>query len=711
MIKIIYTTIFYFVLTLGGRSQELHEDIKVIKKKYLYDLIGDGLSEQEKNNILEKALKHSQEIKPDGSWGDIDYKSKRIASWPATGHLFNLKRMAQGYHLTQTHKTLIRNKFLLGLRHWLSKDYQSKNWYNQRLRIPHILGLVSLLMHDSLTKEENLKIYNLIKKRSALGQRARVETGANLLMFTRNNILCGILGNSPKLIKRAVVSAMSVVKTTKEEGLQSDNTFHQHGPCLHITSYGSGFSYNVSKIIWLTNGTQFEVPKNKSKLLSDFILKGQRWFFRGINPDYMCEGRSIIRTKIGFSKNMNLIKASKFMAMADPSKKELFTDFAMSLEGDSKKEGKFQGNKMFWDSAMMVHRRKDFYISVKMLAYDMLSADMTNFESNKAHYLSDGAMCIMKSGDEYRNIFPLWQWRFIPGATVETGTPKLIWKTVRTFGVRHFVGGVTNSKNGVASMNFSRGSQDGKKSGYGYQRINKNKISISAKKSWFFFDDEIICLGSAIIGRSGKPVTTTINQCYLKGTPKSSKKTDKTQWVHHDGIGYFFHGKQKISMKAEKRSGSWFNISISGKKDKITGELFRLWIDHGNSPENESYAYSLLPNIKSDKMASYKSNIKILQNTKAVQAVESFDKKLIGIVFHKPGKISLTNKINLTSSEACILLLEMIDNKIMKIFLSRPHKLKEGKTILLKINDQTVTFDLSKKIDRSISKTIEYILK
>lgn len=708
------TTIFYCLLTLSAQAQVLDKDIATIKKRFLYDLIGDGLSEEEKNNIFEKALAHSQEIKPNGSWGNIDYKSKRVASWPSSAHLYNLKRMAQGYHFidNQNRKMLIKNKLLLGLRHWLEKDYQSANWYNQRLRIPLVLGIVSLLAYDSLTKKENLKILNLLKKRSALGQKASVETGANLLMFARNNILCGILDNSPKRIKNAINSAMREVKVTNGEGLQSDNSFHQHGPCLHITAYGNDFSYNVSKMIWLASGTQFEVPKNKSKLQSDFILKGQRWFFRGSNADYMCEGRSIIRTKKGYSANLKLIKASQFMAMVDPSQKILFTDFALSLKGDTNKGATFTGNKMFWDSAMMVHRRKGFYISVKMLAHDMFTADRTNFESNKAHHLSDGAMCIMRSGKEYRNIFPLWKWRFIPGTTVEAGTPKLIWNTIRTLGAKHFVGGVTNTKNGVATMNFARGTQDGDKTGWhGQRRINKNKISISAKKSWFFFDDEIICLGAGITGKSGKPVTTTINQSYLKGTPKTSKENDTIKWIHHDGIGYYLHDKQKVSIKTDKQSGSWFDISISGKKDKISGEIFRLWIDHGKSPVNKSYAYSILPSITSKEMNSYKSTIKILQNSKAIQAVESFDKKLIGIVFHKPGNIVLSSKLNISSNEACIVLLEMVDNKNMKIFLSRPNKLKKGNSILLKINKQEVTFDLTKKIGRSISKPITLLTK
>ena len=43
------------------------------------------------------------------------------------------------------------------------------------------------------------------------------------------------------------------------------------------------------------------------------------------------------------------------------------------------------------------------------------------------------------------------------------------------------------------------------------------EVNTGAKKSWYFFDNEVVCLGAGIQSTSTYPVHTTVNQCFLKG--------------------------------------------------------------------------------------------------------------------------------------------------------------------------------------------------
>ncbi len=57
---------------------------------------------------------------------------------------------------------------------------------------------------------------------------------------------------------------------------------------------------------------------------------------------------------------------------------------------------------------------------------------------------------------------------------------------------------------------------DGLYGAVGFDYISPHDF-IKARKAWFFFDEEYVCLGAGIEARSGYPVATTLNQTLLKG--------------------------------------------------------------------------------------------------------------------------------------------------------------------------------------------------
>ena len=99
-------------------------------------------------------------------------------------------------------------------------------------------------------------------------------------------------------------------------------------------------------------------------------------------------------------------------------------------------------------------------------------------------------------------------------------------------------------------------------------------VNTGAKKAWFFFDNEVVCLGSGINSTSYAPVYTTINQCLLddKNILLSQNKQqttikkgefsyDSPDWVLHNGIGYIFPQGGRIFLCNQQQTGSWYDIN------------------------------------------------------------------------------------------------------------------------------------------------------
>lgn len=69
--------------------------------------------------------------------------------------------------------------------------------------------------------------------------------------------------------------------------------------------------------------------------------------------------------------------------------------------------------------------------SVKMASDRVVGVEMMNGDNMKGFYMADGATYIYQDGDEYLDIFPLWDWRKLPGVTAfQSDDPMPITKNV-----------------------------------------------------------------------------------------------------------------------------------------------------------------------------------------------------------------------------------------------------------------------------------------
>ena len=223
-------------------------------------------------------------------------------------------------------------------------------------------------------------------------------------------------------------------------------------------------------------------------------------------------------------------------------------------------------------------------------------------------------------------------------------------------------------------------------SAYAYMD-NYAGVNTEAKKAWFFFDNEVVCLGSGINSTSYAPVYTTINQCLLddKNILLSQNKQqttikkgefsyDSPDWVLHNGIGYIFPQGGRIFLCNQQQTGSWYDINHTESKEMQQREVFTLGFNHGTNPRNATYAYIIAPGITSARqMNAYnkKNGIEILANTDAMQIVRNKKLNIWQMVFYREG--TFTHKdITVKVDKACALMLKDIYQSSAELHIADP---------------------------------------
>lgn len=648
---ILYAAFLVLVtFTCSASEVEENHDMNMVKDHIIKPFLEKEIDARNVEQILKT-------LKTDGSWGGINYRDKTPAGWKAPQHLKNLTTLVLAY---KSPKSPLRNSSKLkqgvfaSLDYWLKHDFQNPNWWHNVIGVPRLLGPVLLILDSELTDAQRKKGIEILK-RGKLGM-----TGQNLVWVAEITINRGIMEGNPDLVNSAFKRIANEIKITTGEGIQTDFSFHQHGKCLYNHGYGADFAVDCSRMAGLAADTPFAFSREKIDILTGYVLNGSQWMAYGSADDYGADGREI--TRPGQTAKYLLKAASNLLKLSTGREKELK---ALAARTADQATAPLEGNRHFWRSDIMTHLRKNYYASARMYSTRMDNTDNPyNSEGLKSHYIADGCNFLFVSGDEYRDIFPVWDWHKIPGTTVEqngvfAGRP-------RRKGTKDFVGGVSDGQYGLAVFDFER-----------------NKLQ--ARKAWFFFDREYVCLGAGITCRSQNQVITTVNQCYLRSDVTTFSTTDEKRLskgehrlkspitVHHNNVAYIFDSNANVLLRNTPQEGSWYAISRSRPKDKIVADVFSLCIDHGSSPTNSTYSYVVCPGMSARQAKAYaeRPEVEVLSNTAEMQAVRHRTLKLSQIAFFKPGNLEIDEKTTVAVDKPCLVMIHHVGHEF-RLSISDP---------------------------------------
>lgn len=613
----------------------------------------------------------------DGAWIDLNYADQSRGDWSPARHLKRLLEMAVLYTkpTSPLHKDPALGKGIqLGLSHWLQKNYKAPNWWYNDIGVPTAMAAILMLMEKDIPGEQ-LKAGLKIVGRSNIS-----STGQNRIWIASNQLRRGLLQNNSELTGVALDAILREICISWGEGIQADNSFHQHGPMLQLGNYGLSFAQDITAWADALRGTRWALPEDKVAILRNYLLDGQRYVYWKKKMDINSCGRQLFPGSPS-DKYKVFVHVLKIMQRIDPKHAANYQEAIDSSAGTGP-GSKWTANKYFWESDYMVDRRADYFSSVRMSSKRTDGFETSNKENQRGYHTADGALYIYTDGDQYTDIFPVWDWRKLPGITAAQTTGPIPISIERN--KSDFTGGISDGKDGLAAFECIHG-------------------GVSARKSWFFFEGRIVCLGAGVSSELNVPVVSTFNQCLLRGQVLAQQADGKPMpvdkrgeisnlsWVWHDNIGYVFPSPVNATVGPAAQTGSWKDIYITGSEAPITKDIFVLWHDHGIKPQGAGYSCVILPDSTSKKVSDFSQNpdVKILSNTSDLQAAQKGG--LIMAVFFKAGQLDYGANRKLTVSAPCMVMLREGKSQPEILVADPTQKLK---TIEIGVNGKTLNVSL-----------------
>ncbi|MCX6237391.1 MAG: polysaccharide lyase beta-sandwich domain-containing protein [Bacteroidia bacterium] len=666
-----------------GKVSLAANDVEILRQRFIGELM-----EQAINKTLIHQLMSS--IREDGTWPDINYKDVSRTGFQHGEHLNNLVNLSRAFKKKGSEfkgDKKLKNVINAVLNYWLANDFICENWWWNQIGTPNLLVSVLLIMDNDLTIEQIDKTLPIVGRANlnATGARPsgdRIKIAgilAKTLLFNRDEIQ----------FNEVVRVIEGEIKFATGRGMQYDYSFHHREDRVNNTlSYGLGYADAFAEWAANVSETKYKFPEKSLQLLIDYYLDGIcKMMIYGKYPDPGAMNRDITRSDS--QREFGTKTLERLLKSTDYRKNEL-SEIVKIRQGTAITT--LSHSTFFWQSEHFTFQRPEFFTSVRM--YSTRDCNMEqpyNGEGLMNHHRGDGTNYISRTGDEYYDISPVYDWQKIPGTTVVQKPLLPSENEIQKKGLTDFVGAVTDGKYGAVAFDFK-----------------SPHDPLEAKKAWFFFDREYVCLGAGISSESKLPVATALNQCLLRhdvvmmrGNEKSvlnqgEHQLNDVKWIFHDGIGYLFPEPQKVNLSNRPETGSWYKINhqSDSPKEEISKNVFKLWLDHGQQPQNATYQYLVVPSTTELEMSQsgQNRNIQILSNTTEIQAVKHLDLNICQAVFYQSGEIQVLNGLKIGIDSPGLVMIKTDGSVIKEISVADPSR-KLGKIHL------TVTGKIDKNGD------------
>ena len=355
-------------------------------------------------------------------------------------------------------------------------------------------------------------------------------------------------------------------------------------------------------------------------------------------------------------------------------------------------------------AALSVHRRDDWAVTVKSFNHYVLGPERYTDQNVYGLFGAHGAMLI--ANDEgalkTKNVDRGWDWTKIPGTTAIEMTDDEI-KVTRSSRYRNqkaLAGGVSfyGTKRGAYYSNGVFG-MDFEMPNYTAQRRSVLAgHSFTFKKSVFFFDNILVCLGSHI--ESSVPNKTIVTSLFQDTWRRSSSSappsmtnkfycnnghntmmkynfTADTILVDRNGNKYYIPASVSNRLKFHRKVQQ--NSKAQSGKRVGSGKYCKAWFDHGITPSNANYSYMIEVNAvtKPHNHAADTGNeistgdYKILQQTDKVHTVKHLSAVCGHVIFNESARIPGNCSV-MSASEPCMIMTKLTPNQKLEISISFP---------------------------------------
>ncbi len=501
-------------------------------------------------------------------------------------------------------------------------------------------------------------------------------TAANKMWDCQAILLRGVMGKNADKINQAITGMKPVYKyVTSGDGYYEDGSFIQHSNIAYNGGYGKSLMRELSESVAMLEGTSYEITDVNLNNIYEITMNAYvPYIYRGEMMD-MVRGREIGSPvsrnshRIGNQAIHFIIRMTQFAPesyntefkgiikkwIAEDKYDSLFESdlpldiirLAKEINDDVTIEPADELIKSIVSANMAraVHLRNGWALGISMS-----SKRVGNYEANDGNgtaWYTGSGMTYLYTDDMKQFTDHYWttnnRYR-LPGTTIDT-VGRSNGEGLAAYNAYSWVGGSTlNDLYSAAGMHLSQ-----------------YNTTLQAKKSWFMFDDEVVCVGSGISSTDDRIIESIVesrklnengtNKVYIDGQLDEraigEQKSISPDWINIQGnvenadVGYYFPEGSNINVMRELRDGTNYGLyEIPWDYNyKEARYYMTIWYDHGKNPDGAGYSYVLLPKYSADKTAEYNEapDVEIIAKTDSIHAVKEKDLGITAINFWDNG--------------------------------------------------------------------------
>ena len=547
------------------------------------------------------------------------------------------------------------------------------NWWDFEIGSPLQIVDIATLLYNQLSPSQMSNYMASVEKftpsatTQAPGGTTGTFTGANRMWKIRVVAVRGaVMKSSTKLAAARDAFSELFVYATSGDGFYTDGSFLQHTIHPYTAGYGNSLLSNIAPVMnWLAGSTWAVTDPSQANLYRWVFDSYEPIIYRGASLDYV-RGREIGRSgaspqATGHAMLDSVLQIAQFAPPADAARmKSLVKEWALSdtvrdfvggrplptlkmaqdLMSDTNivRRGELIAHYTFPEMDRVMHLGSGYGFGLSLCSTRIANFESINGENLQGWFTGDGMTILYNSdlnqyGDNY---WPTIDPYRLPGVTADVTKSKLPHQSASigpraqgqsTLSPYNWVGGATLGRYGAAGMQFK---------GVG--------VTLTGKKSWFMFDDEIVCLGSGITSTDSRQIETTVenrklsssgaNRFTVNDTLQSSSlgwtnTLPSTTWAHlggyvgGDDIGYYFPQPVSLTATRHARTGAIADMDYGASTNAITRNYLRMTLSHGSNPTDATYQYVILPGRSARNTKTYadQPQVTVLANDANVQAV------------------------------------------------------------------------------------------
>ncbi|MET9699396.1 polysaccharide lyase 8 family protein [Streptomyces sp. NPDC006529] len=593
---------------------------------------------------------------------------------------YRLRTMAEAYVRPGTGLTgsaALRTALLTGLDHLHAQAYHAGrapygNWYCWQIGAPQALLDLCVLLYEQLSAERIADFCAAVDHfvpDSAVGAYSGTSTGANRVDLCRVLAVRGVVGKQSAKIALARDALAPVFPyVTAGDGLYRDGSFVQHSWVPYTGTYGAVLLGGLGMLAGVLKGTPWALTDPGAQIVFDAVERAWAPFLynglmmdcvsgraisrglaaadvRQVRQDDHARGHAVLAGIVLLGEGASAAERARWRAlvkgwMARDYYSRPLADESLPLASLIRLAAVAEdpavlaapepvGHRVFGAMDRATHRRPDWAASLSMASRRIAHYETGNGENLRGWHTGSGMLSwwgATYGNGQYADAFwPTVDPYRLPGTTVS--------RKVLADGA----GGDWGASRPDAV--WVGGSTDGEFASVG-QHLRGLSSTLTARLSWFFLADTIVCLGAGIRATDGAVVETVIDNRNLgpSGThaltiggavqpanPGWSAAFPSPGWAHIAGFGgYVMSGAGAFRALREQRSGRWSDVNRSGSTSVLTRRYLTLWYDHGTDPTAGSYVHQILPGatpVQTAARAAAPGWLTVLANSEVAQGV------------------------------------------------------------------------------------------